>query len=89
MTSLCLQKEEILAQKLKWFPFFYNKRLKGYWKWDIVQNACKKITKNVSFVENSDFIRESIEAAVYHLYREEEISEIFLCSLKTLNHFIK
>ena len=33
--------------------------------WATVQNVWKEIAENLDFVENSDFIRESIEAAFH------------------------
>ena len=61
MTRLCLQEEEILAYKVQGFPVLHDKRVKGFKKRDMVQNANEKIDENLHFVEDSNF---STEAAV-------------------------
>ena len=62
---LCLQNEEIHAWKARGLPVLYDQRVKGFQKWDMVLNIWEKITENLSFiVENSNFIRGSMEAAV-------------------------
>ena len=39
MTTLYLQEQEMLAEKVKGFPVLYNKRIKGFKEKDAVQNA--------------------------------------------------
>ena len=39
MATLCLQEEEMLAEKVQGFPVLYDKRVKGFKEKDAVQNA--------------------------------------------------
>ena len=39
MAPLWLQKQEIIAQKVQGFPVLYGKRVKGNYKWDMVQSV--------------------------------------------------
>ena len=39
MAPLRLQQEQILAWKVQGFPELYDKGVKGFWMWDMVQNA--------------------------------------------------
>ena len=56
MATLCLQEEEILAEKLKDFPVLYGKRVKGFKEKDAVQKAWEKVAENLDFGENGNFI---------------------------------
>ena len=59
MATLCLQEEEILAEKVQGFPVFYDKRVKGFKEKDAVQNAWEKVAESLDFAENGNFIRAS------------------------------
>ena len=59
MTTLCLQKEEMLAEKVQGFPVLYDKRVKGFKENDAVQNAWEKVAKSLDFEENGNFTRAS------------------------------
>ena len=59
MTTLCLQEEEMLPEKVEGFPVLYDKRVKVFKEKDSVQNAWEKVAESLQFVENSNFIRES------------------------------
>ena len=39
MAPLCLEKEEMFAEKVQGFPVLYDKRVKGFKEKDGVQNA--------------------------------------------------
>ena len=39
MTTLCLQEEEMLLEKLEGFPVLYDKRVRGFKEKDSVQSA--------------------------------------------------
>ena len=39
MVMLCLQEQEMLAEKVKGFPVLHDKRVKGFKAKDAVQNA--------------------------------------------------
>ena len=59
MVALCLQKEEMLAEKVQGFPVLYDKRVKGFKERDAVQNAWEKVAESLNFEENGNFIRAS------------------------------
>ena len=59
MTTLCLQEEEMLPEKVEGFPVLYDKRVKVFKEKDSVQNAWEKVAEKLQFAENSNFIRES------------------------------
>ena len=59
MATLCLQEEEMLAEKVKDFPVLYDKRVKGFKEKDAVQNAWEKVAESLNFAENGNFIRAS------------------------------
>ena len=59
MTKLCLQKEEMLAEKVQGFPVLYDERVKGFKENDVVQNAWEKVAKSLDFEENGNFTRAS------------------------------
>ena len=59
MTTLCLQKEEMLAEKVQGFPVLYDRRVKGFKEKDAVQNAWEKMAEILDFEENGNFIRAS------------------------------
>ena len=59
MTTLCLQEEEMLPEKVEGFPILYDKRVKVFKEKDSVQNAWEKVAESLQFAENSNFIRES------------------------------
>ena len=59
MATLCLQEEEILAEKVQGFPILYDKRTKDFKETDTVQNAWKKVAESLDFEENVNFIRPS------------------------------
>ena len=42
MATLCLQEQEILAEKVKVFPVLYDQRIKGFKEKKAVQNAWEK-----------------------------------------------
>ena len=48
---LCLQEEQMLAEKVKGFPVLYDKRVKGFKEKDAVQNTWEKIAKSLEFAE--------------------------------------
>ena len=57
MATLCLQEEEMLAEKVKGFPVLYDKRVKGFKEKDAVQNPREKVAGSLDFAENGNFIR--------------------------------
>ena len=59
MLTLCLQEEEMLAEKVQGFPVLYDKRFKGFKEKDAVQNAWEKVAESLDFAENGNFIRAS------------------------------
>ena len=59
MATLCLQEEEMLAEKVQGFPVLYDKRVKGFKEKDAVQNAWEKGAESLDFAENGNFIRAS------------------------------
>ena len=59
MATLCLQEEEILAEKVQGFPVLYDKRLKGFKQKDAVQNALEKVAGSLGFEEDGNFISAS------------------------------
>ena len=59
MTTLCLQEEQMLAEKLKGFPVLHDKRVKGFKGKDAVQKAWEKVAESLDFAENGHFIRAS------------------------------
>ena len=59
MATLCLQKEEMLAEKVQGFPVLHDKRVKGFKEKDAVQNAWEKVAKSLDFEENGNFVRAS------------------------------
>ena len=59
MATLCLQEEEILAEKVQGFPVLYDKRPKGFKQKDAVQNALEKVAESLGFEEDGNFIRAS------------------------------
>ena len=59
MTTLCLQEEEMLPEKVEGFPVLYDKRVKVFKEKDSAQNAWEKVAESLQFAENSNFIRES------------------------------
>ena len=59
MTTLCLQEEEMLPEKVEGFPVLYDKRVKVFKEKDSVQNAWEKVAESLQFAENSNFIRQS------------------------------
>ena len=42
MATLCLQKQEMLAEEVKIFPVLYDKRVKGFKEKKAIQNAWEK-----------------------------------------------
>ena len=56
MATLCLQEEEMLAEKLQGFPVLYDERVKGFKEKDVVQNAWEKVAESLDFAENGNFI---------------------------------
>ena len=65
MGPLCLQQEEILVWKVQRFSELYDKRVKNFWMWDMVQNVLKIIAKKLYVKESRNFIRENTETAVH------------------------
>ena len=59
MTTLCLQEEEMLPEKVEGFPVLYDKRVKVFKEKDSAQNAWEKVAESLQFAQNSNFIRES------------------------------
>ena len=59
MATLCLQIEEMLAEKVQGFPVLYDKIVKGFKEKDAVQNAREKVAESLDFEENGNFIRAS------------------------------
>ena len=62
MATLCLQEEEMLAEKVQGFPVLYDKRVKGFKEKDAVQNAWEKVAETLDFADgnwNGNFIRAS------------------------------
>ena len=55
MATLCLQDEEMLAEKVKGFPFCMI-RVKGFKEKDNVQNASEKVAESLDFSEYGNFI---------------------------------
>ena len=51
MARLCLQEEEMLAEKVKGFPVLYDKRDKDFKEKDAVQNAWEKVAEILEFAE--------------------------------------
>ena len=56
MATLCLQEQEMLAEKVQGFPVLYDKRVKGFKEKDAVQNAWEKVAESLDFAENGNFI---------------------------------
>ena len=56
MATLCLQEEDMLAEKVQGFPVLYDKRLKGFKEKDAVQSAWEKVAESLDFEENGNFI---------------------------------
>ena len=56
MATLCLQEQEMLAEKVQGFPVLYDKRVKGFKEKDAVQNAREKVAESLDFAENGNFI---------------------------------
>ena len=59
MTTLCLQEEELLSEKVESFPILYDKRVKVFKEKDSVQNTREKVAESLDFAENSNFFVES------------------------------
>ena len=59
MATLCLQEEEMFAEKVKGFPVLYDKRVKVFKEKDAVQNAWEKVAKSLDFAGNGNFISTS------------------------------
>ena len=59
MATLCLHKQQMLAEKVQGFPVLYDKRVKGFKEKDAVQNAWEKVAESLDFEENGNFIRAS------------------------------
>ena len=59
MATLCLHKQEMLAEKVQSFPVLYDKRVTGFKEKDAVQNAWEKVAESLDFEENGNFIRAS------------------------------
>ena len=59
MATLCLQEQEMLAEKVKGFPDLYDKRVKGFKQKDAVKNAWQKVAESSDFEENDSFVRAS------------------------------
>ena len=57
MVTLCLQEQEMLAEKVQGFPVLYDKRVKGFKEKDAVQNTWEKVAESLDFAENGNFIR--------------------------------
>ena len=55
MATLCLQEEEMLAEKVKGFPVLYDKRVEGFKEKD----SWGKVAESLDFAENGNFIRAS------------------------------
>ena len=51
MATLCLQQEEMLAEKVQGFPFLYNKRVTGFKDFDDVENTLQKVAESLDFAE--------------------------------------
>ena len=64
MATLCLQEEEMLAEKLQSFPVLYGERVKGFKEKDAVQNAWEKVAESLDFAENGNFIQNILKIAV-------------------------
>ena len=59
INTIILTGRRTTAKKEQWYQVLYHKRVKGFEKWDMVQNFWEKITKKLEFVETGTFIRES------------------------------
>ena len=59
MATLCLQEDEMLAEKVQGFPVSYDKRLKGFKEKDAVQKTWEKVAESLDFEENGNFVRAS------------------------------
>ena len=51
MAMLCLQEEEMLAEKVKVFPVLYDKIVKGFKEKDAGRNAWEKVAESLEFAE--------------------------------------
>ena len=60
MATLCLQKKEVLAEKVQAFPVLYNKRMKGFKeKTCMFSKRLGEIGEKSRFTENGYFIEAS------------------------------
>ena len=53
-----------MHKKVQGFAVLYDKRIKGFKKRDMIENIWGKISENLDFVENSNFIRGSTKGPV-------------------------
>ena len=77
MATLCLQEEEMLAEKVKGSPVLYDKRVKGFKEKDAVQNAWEKVAESLDFAENGNFIRASSNGKYFEDNYSEKIGALF------------
>ena len=74
MVMLCLQEEEMFAEKVKDFPVLYDKRVKGFKEKDAVQNTWEKVAESL---ENGNFIRASSNSEYFEDSCSEKIGALF------------
>ena len=76
MATLCLQDEEMLAGKVKGFPFCMI-RVKGFKEKDAVQNAWEKVAESLDFAEYGNFIIASNNWEYFEDSCSEKIGALF------------
>ena len=59
MTSLTLQEEKILCEKVKRYPVLFDKQLKGYKEKDVVANSWIAVAKEIEIGRFLLFSREN------------------------------
>ena len=77
MTTLCLQEEEMLPEKMEGFPVLYDKRVRGFKEKDSVKNAWEKVAESLNFTENSNFIRASSNREYFEDSCSKKIGALF------------
>jgi len=72
-TSLSLEQEEKLAQKVQNFPCIFDKADKGHKEKDVVINAWNEVAKSLEFVENGMHNFLLIDTSLRYRYRKYKI----------------
>ena len=78
MVTLCLQEEEMLAEKVQGFPVLYDKRVKGFKEKDAVQNTWEKVAE-VSILQKMAILLE--EVATENILKIAALKKLMPCSV--------